>query len=171
MLTFPDEGITVAGVRGPLTLDDALFQVRKSARIAALQLARADRIVGTRHVRSAALHALRAQAEGRMQANTLETEFMRYLAGERQVKSALTKMGLAEENETVVVVGFGAKAKDAVHHFVEALGLREDDSVLEANDAKLAAFGVTEQQLASTTPARRFDIALEHVALVDLMRS
>ena len=171
MHDFPDEDVAVAGVLGPLSLDDALFQARKSARIAPLQLARADRIVGTDHIRSAALHAARSLAEGRAQAKSLDVEFMRYLAGERQIKSALAKMGLGETNAAVAVVGFGPKRKDAIEHFVDSLGLREDDKVLDASDAKLAAFGITATQLAATTPSRRLDLALEAVALVDLMRN
>lgn len=169
MLDFADEDVAVAGARGPLGLDDALFQARKSARIAPLQLARADRIVGPRHVRSAALHAHRALAQGNAHAKTVDVEFMRYLAGERQIKSALAKMGLGESNDSIAVVAFGPKRRDAVQHFMEALGLREDDSLLDASDAKLTAFGITPTQIGATTHERRFDLALEAVALVDLM--
>lgn len=171
MLDFPDEDVAVAGARGPLGLDDALFQARKSARIAPLQLARADCIVGTRHVRSAAVHAKRSFAEGRAHAKTLDVEFMRFLAGEAQIKAALAKMGLQEANDAVAVVAFGPKRADAILHFMDALGLREDDGLLDASDAKLAAFGVTPNMLAATTPEHRFDLALEAVALVDLVRS
>jgi tRNA threonylcarbamoyladenosine modification (KEOPS) complex Cgi121 subunit len=169
MIDFPDEDLALAGLRGPLQLADVLFQAKKSQRIAPLQVVRADRVVGPDHVRQAARCARRAIAQGRAQANSLETEFLRYLAAERQVKSALAKMGLPEVADSAVAVAFGPKRLDALQHFAEALGADEDDSLAEASLQKLQGFGITETALAATTPARRLDLALEAVAAVDLM--
>jgi len=170
VLDFPAEDVALAGLAGPLKLEDVLFQARKSARIAPLQVVRADRVVGPDHVRQAARCATRALAQGRAQANSLETEFLRYLAGERQVKSALAKMGLPEVADAAVAVAFGPHRADALRHFAEALGAEEDDGLAGASMEKLRAFGVSEAMLAATTPARRLDLALEAVAAVDLMR-
>lgn len=159
-----------AGVLGPLRLDDVLFTARKSNRIAPLQVVRADRVLGPAHLQSAAWHAQRAEAEGRMQAKTVEVEFARYLAGERQIKAALAKVGLHDEAPAGVVVGLGPKAADAVDHFVHSLGLRTDPAVAEASDAKLAAFGVTPAMRQATLGDPVLAV-LEMVALVDLMRS
>jgi tRNA threonylcarbamoyladenosine modification (KEOPS) complex Cgi121 subunit len=169
MMDFPDEDAALSGLAGPLRLEDVLFQVKKSARIAPLQVVRADRVVGADHVRQAARLARRALAEGRAQANSLETEFLRYLAGERQVRSALAKMGLPDVAASAVAVAFGPKRRDALTHFAEALGAEEDDGLAAASMEKLRAFGVSEAALAATTPARRLDLALEAVAAVDLM--
>jgi tRNA threonylcarbamoyladenosine modification (KEOPS) complex Cgi121 subunit len=169
MMDFPTEELALAGLRGPLQLADVLFQAKKSQRIAPLQVVRADRVVGADHVRQAARCARRAIAQGRAQANSLETEFLRYLAAERQVKSALAKMGLPEVAGSAVAVAFGPKRVDALRHFAEALGAEEDDSLAAASMEKLQAFGITETALAATTPARRLDLALEAVASVDLM--
>ena len=170
MMDFPDEELALVGLRGPLKLEDVLFQVKKSSRIAPLQVVRADRVVGADHVRQAARCARRAIAEGRAQANSLETEFLRYLAGERQVKSALAKMGLPEVADAAVAIAFGPKRRDALQHFAEALGAREDDALAAASMTKLRAFGVSDAALSATTPARHLDLALEAVAAVDLMR-
>jgi tRNA threonylcarbamoyladenosine modification (KEOPS) complex Cgi121 subunit len=170
MMDFPAEDLALAGLRGPLKLEDVLFLVKKSARIAPLQVVRADRVVGADHVRQAARCARRAMAEGRAQANSLETEFLRYLAGERQVKTALAKMGLPEVADAAVAVGFGPHRADALTHLAEALGAEEDDGLAAASMAKLRSFGVAEAALAATTPARHLDLALEAVAAVDLMR-
>lgn len=168
-MEFPDEELAVAGLAGPLRLEDVLFQVKKSSRIAPLQVVRADRVVGVDHVRQAARHARRAIAQGRAQANSLETEFLRYLAGERQVKSALVKMGLPEVADAAVAVGFGPKGREAIIHFAESLGCDEEDSLAAASMAKLKAFGITDLALEATTPERRLDLALEAVAAVDMM--
>ncbi len=168
MMTFDDGQVSLAAVRGPLKLEDALFVSKKSNRIAPLQLVRSDRVLGTDHVRHAARLAARAAAEGRAQADKPEVEFLRYLAGERQIADAITKMGLPEVALGAVVIGLGTKGKDAVEHFVHTLGLIEDDALLAPSESKLLDFGVTAAQLAATTPARRLDLVLEAVASVDL---
>lgn len=176
----PDEQVAYAVLRGPIRLRDALFTAGKSNRIAPLQVVRHDRVVGPAHLRSAALHALRAQREGRMQANTVEVEFIRYLAGERQIQAAITKMGLPETTDGAdggsgfagcIVVSLGAKRMDALQHFVHSLGLIEDDSLLASTPDRLQAFGVTETMLTATTPSHHADLALELVAAVDGMRT
>lgn len=169
MIDFPAEELAMAGLRGPLKLEDVLFLAKKSQRIAPLQVVRADRVVGADHVRQAARCARRAIAEGRSQANSLETEFLRYLAAERQVKSALAKMGLPDVGDAAVAVAFGPKRRDALEHFAEAIGAPEDDGLVAASMAKLQAFGVSDAALQATTPERRLDLALEAVAAVDLM--
>jgi tRNA threonylcarbamoyladenosine modification (KEOPS) complex Cgi121 subunit len=169
MIDFPDEDLAMVGLQGPLNLEDILFQAKKSQRIAPLQVVRADRVVGPDHVRQAARCARRAIAEGRSQANSLETEFLRYLAAERQVKTALAKMGLPEVGDSAVAVAFGPKRIDALTHFAEALGAEEDDGLVAASMAKLQAFGITDLALRATTAERRLDLALEAVAAVDLM--
>jgi tRNA threonylcarbamoyladenosine modification (KEOPS) complex Cgi121 subunit len=169
MMDFPAEDLALAGLQGPLQLADVLFQAKKSQRIAPLQVVRADRVVGPEHVRQAARCARRAIAEGRSQANSLETEFLRYLAAERQVKTALAKMGLPEVSPSAVVVAFGPKRRDAITHFAEALGAEEEDALVAASMAKLEAFGITATAIGATTPERRLDLALEAVAAVDLM--
>ncbi len=172
MIDFPDAAMALVGVRGPLRLDDVLFQAKKSARIAPLQVVRADRVLGADHVHAATTHARRAIAEGRNHGKTLEVEFVRYLAGERQVRAALDKVGIPDAGtDAGVVVAFGDHRTDALRHYLHALGLDEDDAVLAPSEAKLVDFGVTALQLAATTPSRRMDLVLEAVAAVDLMRS
>lgn len=170
VLDFPEEQVAVAGIRGPLRLEDILFVAKKSNRIAPLQAVRADLVVGVDHVRSAAMHAQRAQRQGRMHANSVEVEFVRYLAGERQIRAALDKVGLPDGAASAAVVAFGPKRTDALQHFLHSLAPKQDDKVLEAAESKLVQFGITSKALQATTPARRMDLVLEAVASVDLLR-
>lgn len=170
MKHFPEDGVAMAGVRGPLKLDDALFMVGKAARIGPVQILRADRVLGVDHLRSAARHAARALEEGRNHADRPEVEFTRYASGERQIKKALQKMGLPDPVQEAVVVGLGDNAADAVDYFVDGLGLVEDDGLLEAREGDLEAFGVSGIQVEATTPSRHPDLVLEMVAAVDTFR-
>jgi tRNA threonylcarbamoyladenosine modification (KEOPS) complex Cgi121 subunit len=169
MLDFPAEEVALVGVRGPLRLEDVLFQAKKSARIAPLQVVRDACVVGPDHVRWAAHHARRAIAEGRAQGKSLEVEFLRYLAGSRQIKAALEKAGLPDNSSTAVAIAFGPKRLDALEHFTDSLGLKEDDGLATASLAKLQAFGITDAAIAATTQERRLDLVLEAVARVDLL--
>lgn len=169
MLDLPDEGIAVAGVRGPLSLQDALFMAGKACRIAPVQVLRTDRVVSLDQLRSAAWHAHRAFRDGRNQADRLEVEFTRYVAGERQIKKALQKIGLRDENDTAILVALGDRRRDAVPYFLDGLGLREDDGLLADRPEALAAY-VTDEQRAATPAARHLDLVLEAVAAVDTFR-
>ncbi len=170
MLDYPDEVSAFAGVHGPLRLDDVLLAAKKANRVAPLQILRADRVVGVDHLRSAAMHAQRAMNEGRNHADRLEVEFTRYAAGQRQIRKALDHMGVADGCPQAVVCAFGAKRADAIAYFIDFLGLKTDDAVMDASPAKLEQFGITATQMEATTPSRRLELALEAVAAVDLMR-
>lgn len=164
-----DGTVCAEEIVGPLRLEDLLFQAKKANRLAPLQVVRADRIVGFDHVVSAAEHAKRAVAEGRNQADRLEVELTRYLAGKRTIKEALAHMGVEDGMEHAVVIAVGEHAADAVEYFVEMLGLRTSD-VWDIDAAKLEAFGIEAAAIEATTPERRPDLVLEAVAAVDLMR-
>jgi len=170
LLDFPEEEVAMAGILGPLRLEDILYIAKKSNGIAPLQAVRDDLIVGPDHVRMAASHASRAQREGRMQAKTLEVEFVRYLSGQRQIRAALDKMGLPDPAPSAAVVALGPKRTDALQHFLHALAPRLDDSLLDARESKLLAYGIGANAMAATTPERRLDLVLEAVAAVDLNR-
>ncbi len=170
MKDFPDESVAAAGVRAPLRLEDLLFAARKACRIAPLQVVRDQAVVGEAHLRSAALHAHRAFAEGRNHADRPEVEFLRYLTGQRQIKRALARAGVGDGANTAVVVALGERRMDALRYFLDYLGLNQDDALLEATPEKLAAFGISDAAREATTAARQADLVLEAVAAVDLMR-
>ncbi len=171
MMDYPEELVALCGVTGPLPLADVLYAAKKANRIGPLQVLRYDRVVGPDHVRTAALHAQRAFDEGRNQADRIEVEFVRYVAGERQIKRALAKMGIEDGADGAVVVSLGEKRLDALRYFVDYLGLREDNTLVEPTLEKLEAFGIPRDALAATTDDNRDDTVMEAVAAVDLMRS
>lgn len=161
----------IIGVRGPISLEDVLFLSKKGNRIGTVQVIRADRVLGRTHVESAIQHAERAWEEGRAHAKSLDVEFIRYVAGERQIRRAIEKMGIPETCDSAVIVGLGPNGDDAAHYLHDGLGAKRDDSVLEPSMDKLLAFGISSNQLAATTPGNEFDLALEAVAEVDLLRT
>ncbi len=170
MKDFADEQVAAAGVKGNLRLEDLLFAAGKACRIAPLQIVRSESVVGEAHLRSAALHAQRAFDQGRNHAERPEVEFLRYLTGQRQIKRALARAGVRDGATSAVVVALGEKRLDALRYFLDYLGLAQDDALLAATPAKLAAFGISDEAMEATTEARRYDLVLEAVAAVDLLR-
>ncbi len=171
MMDDPDLQVAAVGVRGPLNLDDVLFMAKRAQKFGPLQVVRDDRVVGFDHIRTAVLHAQRALAEERAKADKPEVEFTRYLAARRTIREAIAHMGYPDGSQTAIVVALGAMRHAAIEYFCEQLGLDTDDALIVADDAHLEAFGITTTQVGATDPTVRFDLALEAVASVDLMRS
>lgn len=145
---------------------DAAARVAEEARGAA-QVMDARYICGKEHLEVAAEKALRAREQGRMSARTLAGEILLYASGERQIKEAIRKMGVREDTTAVGVVVVG---EVDIEEVIAAIGLTRDDSVLEASPAKLVAYGISKEELASVDPDRAVDLVLEKVALVDLLK-
>lgn len=170
MIDLPEAQACITLVRGPLRLDDVLFQAKKACRLGPLQVVRHDRVVGTDHIAAAAIHMWRAMDEGRNQADKPEVEFTRFLSGKRTIKEALTHMGVPDGAEAGIVVGLGPERAKAVEYFVEMLGLEEGDMPAPTMEAA-RAFGISDDALEATTEALGLDLVLEAVAGVDLARS
>lgn len=172
LVDWPEEETAAVGVRGPVSLDDVLFVGSKANKIAPLQAVRADRVAGPDHIRLAARNARRAFAEKRNQADRLEVEFTRYLAGERQIRVAIQKMGVEDKGGDVILVAFGPKRHDALEFYVHAAGATLAHDLLEEDPARLAkaarAFGIVLTE-GSHAPAPQ-DLVLEAVATVDLLK-
>ncbi len=166
MMDFDD--LAMQGVRGPLKLDDVLFMARKATKFGALQVVRDDRVCGADHIVHAATLAKRAHAEGRSSADKPEVEFLRYLAGKRTIREAIDHMGLPGDVETAILIAFGPQREAAIAYFMDQLGLDADDGLLVADEAHARAFGISDAQLAATTPERRLDLVLEAVAGTEL---
>ncbi|HEV8360341.1 MAG TPA: KEOPS complex subunit Cgi121 [Candidatus Thermoplasmatota archaeon] len=115
-----------------------------------VQLVRAEAVVSEAHLASAALHARRAVAEGRARAQSLGLEFLRYLAGERQIARAIATAGLAPEGREAIAVALGGDPRAALSAVARALAV----------------------DVVWALPAARGDerAALERVALLDLER-
>lgn len=170
MIDDSEEQVAATGVLGPLRLDDILFTAKKANRLAPLQVVRADRVVGMPHIVAAARMAKRCADEGRAGADRPEVEFTRFLAARRTIRDAIDHMGVPDDAPAGIVVAMGEHRHAAIELFVDALGLKVDDSVIAGGEDRLRAFGVTDEQLAATNPGVHDAIAVEMVCSVDLMR-
>ena len=118
-------------------------------------------VCGKDHVISAVRHAERSFEHGTNRSKTLLTEILLYAAGERQISKALEKIkpkaGCREFALALLNVPDNLKLSD--------VGMKIDDSILDANEAKADALG-----LDRTFDIPIEDLALEMVALLDLAK-
>ncbi|MEE9223817.1 MAG: KEOPS complex subunit Cgi121 [Thermoplasmata archaeon] len=160
----------IKGARGSIaSVDDALDKVNQfcKERDCEAQMMDAGLVFGTTHILSAFDHAQRAFDEGRNSSRTLATEVLLYASGERQISESIEKMGIKDGTTEFCIILLGeADIGDLVHD----LGLKEDDSVLEGNTSKLEAFGISQREMDTVPVERVFDLVLERVAMVDLLK-
>jgi len=123
-----------------------------------------DMVFGTAHVRSAAMHAAKAIAEGKNSSDSLAMETLLYASGERQLSGAIRKMSVRPETERVVLAVVRGR-------FSPGEGWTRLPEAGPAPDrARLARFGVTETEMSTVSEDRLTELVLEKVAAVDVIK-
>lgn len=122
-----------------------------------------DMVFGSDHVRSAAAHAARATAEGKNSSESLAMETLLYASGERQLSSAIRKMSVRQETESVVV----AVVRGQFSPGEEWSKLPE---MAAPDKARLVRFGITEKEMSTVAEDRLAELVLERVAAVDVVK-
>lgn len=130
-----------------------------------IQVLNASFVCGKEHLVSAVEHALRAFKRGENRAESLANELLLYASGERQIKTALEKVGIKNCDVQIAVVIIG---ECRVEELLNDLKLERDDSVLEWSKEALRLFGVGDDEIKAVDECRIQDLILERVALVDL---
>jgi len=131
----------------------------------AVQLVRPEVVAGPRHIASAAVHAMRAFAEGRGRTQSLELELLCYLTGQRQIREALARGGLPPGATRAVAVALGGAPRDALEAVAASLAAARSWEIPRAGPEVLAALGAP--RAVAGDPELR---ALERVALLDTER-
>ena len=127
----------------------------------------ADMVFGGEHLLVAWEHTERAFDRGRNIATDRMMEVLLFAAGERQIETALAKIGLKEGQGgmALLIVGEGDSAP-----LLDKLGLERADELLEGRMDKLSSIGLTPEEIRSVERERVFDLVLERVALGELWR-
>ncbi|MEE9163388.1 MAG: KEOPS complex subunit Cgi121, partial [Thermoplasmata archaeon] len=112
-------------------------------------------------------HTERAFKRGTNIASDRMIEVLLFAAGERQIETALEKMGLKEGRTRMVLLILG---KGDPAQLIGQLGLERADELLDARIDMLAAFGVSQEEMESVDGQRVFDLVFERVALGELWR-
>ena len=161
--------VLLAGLKGEVSdTEEALRAARNAGGAdASVQLMRASMVFGRIHLESAIDHAMRAFEQGRNASNSLATETLLYASGTRQIDRAIKKMGIREGDSEIALVAFGEFSLD---EFVEKADFKQDDSVLDGDASMLVEYGISKKEIASIPESKVFDLVLERVAMVDLLK-
>lgn len=125
----------------------------------------ADYVTGERHLLSAYEHALRGFGSGSNRTKDVAMETLLYVTGDRQISRALKKAGKIDgAKELAILVTDGD-----IDTLISALGCERDDSLLSLSIEKLDRLGITEAERATVPEDRWGDLALERVALFDVL--
>ncbi|UCE91345.1 MAG: hypothetical protein JSV90_08020 [Methanobacteriota archaeon] len=124
-----------------------------------------DMTFGADHLTSALHHAKKAFAEGRNSSDSLAMETLLYASGERQLSSAIRKMGVDDETTGVVIARLTEVDVDP-----ETGWTPYRDDLRQPDEERLLRFGISREELATAHETRRLDLVLEKVAAVDLIR-
>jgi KEOPS complex subunit Cgi121 len=172
--------IKIVGAQGNIkNVDDFLKKVFSFAQEhqVIIQLFDADVIYGKNHLISAAEHAVRAFARKANTTNSLVMEILLYASGERQLKLAISKMGIkaGKGNVAFVLIDDIKDAKGKISNqltdeLLKLVSLKRDDKVLDGNEDTLRKFGISENEINTVTKAKYGDLILEKVAMVDIIK-
>jgi tRNA threonylcarbamoyladenosine modification (KEOPS) complex Cgi121 subunit len=150
------------GMAGPLM--DRMLRIADESGISLL-IIKADMTFGPDHLASAWYHARKAFDEGRNSSDSLAMETLLYASGERQLSSAIRKMGVDGDTTGVVVARLTPgefEPEEGWIHFADVGQKPEGD--------RLARFGISPEEMGTIDEEDWLDLVLERVAAVDLIR-
>lgn len=134
-----------------------------------IQVFNADLIYGKKHITSAVEHAKRAMIRKTNTTNTIEMEILLYASGDRQLKNAISKMGVKKGNANIAF--FIENKSDEIEEIIlKELLLKRDDKILKGDVNTLKKFGITDDEIATVSKAKYGHIILEKVAMVDIIK-
>lgn len=129
-----------------------LRQLKEIAGGVETQIIDARSIAGRDHLRFAVLNALKAWKQDRRMSESLAIEILLYASGQRQIKNAISFLGVTSGSRNLAVIGVSSE-KSSLERFRarlrEVLGGEIDESVLEEgdSDAIKRIFAITDVQL------------------------
>lgn len=140
-----------------------------------IQLFDAHLIFGKDHLLSAYRHAKRSLERGETSTHSLGKEVLLYASGERQIIKAIKKMGIKDgENNVVVVFLYTSDLTDSINDiidlFLDEFKFKKDDSVLNPEKSLLKKFGIENAAISSVRNDQVFNLVLEKIALVDVIK-
>jgi len=174
--------LLVIGIRPslPCSVQEVLKSISSDPEIS-VQIFRAESVAGYEHLLTAAYLSVKAWAARRNLAKSPAIEVLLYASGKRQIKEAITRVGVTEGSRGWVVIALSNSrtklnaARKAIMHYGS-----EDGHLVELTEDKFPflvdRYGITRDELAvaeqlSTSKSEALkSLVLERVALSELYR-
>jgi len=147
----------IIGLRGNVPFEEMSERLRSTG--ADVAIMDAEMVFGRIHAISAADHAERSFVNGTNRSKTFLTEFLMYMAGERQISKALERM--KPKGRDIVAVIFSGDSKQ-----LEDIGER-DDTLIDGTEEKAGRIGLNKNGLNVSYD----DLVLEMVAMLDILKN
>ena len=140
-----------------------------------IQLFDADMIFGENHLISAFDHAKRAFERNDASTHSLGMEILLYASGERQIKKAIEKMGVKKEKSSMIVLFIHNSSQldsidNIIDTFLEYFNLKRNDTFIEPDRSKLIEYGISEKAVSTVKSDQIYQLLLEKIALVDVIK-
>jgi len=140
-----------------------------------IQLFDASMIFGSIHLKSAFVHALRAFQREEMATHSLGMELLFYASGERQITRAIQKMGIKQGETTIIICflfpkNFHNNIDTIIDNFLTHFDLKQKESVIEPDKTMISRFGISNNAISSVKHDQLFQLVLEKIALVDVIK-
>ncbi|MEM3565906.1 MAG: KEOPS complex subunit Cgi121 [Candidatus Bathyarchaeia archaeon] len=173
--------VAIAGFRDVKIADveDFLETVRKClAKNVEAQFFDAWLVVTWQHLYFAALNAINAFKNGINISKSLAVEMLLYASAQRQIRKAMSLLGVKPNCEAIAVLVVGEKAEDvetALQVISNVVGGRRDDAVLELSREKIGvireAFEISDAELEAIVKGNDLmqalvNLVIERVALL-----
>ena len=146
-----------------------------------IQILDSKSVAGFEHVMTAALLTVKSWSEGRNLAHSPSTEVLLYSSAKRQIKEAISSMGVSEGSEGWVILAL-SDSQQKLESFAATLGQygRDDDELVELTEGKfegiMEKFKITEEELQISEPlvgsktSALKSLVMERAALSELYR-
>ena len=140
-----------------------------------IQLFDAHMIFGKPHLISAFEHAKRSIQREEKATHSIGMEVLLYASGERQIKKAIKKMGIKKDRYSFVAIflhssEFIDEIDTFINEFLTHFHLEKNDSVISPDINMLPEYGIGKQAISSVSKDQVFQLVLEKIALVDVIK-
>lgn len=125
-----------------------------------IQALNSDMIVSEEHLLSAVLHSLRTFETKENITKSIENEILVYASCERQIKNAIEKLGIKDENVALAIIGKYDEKK--LIEFLEIEKVKFEKKEKEI----FLKFGITKEEISSAE--NPYELILEKIALLDI---
>lgn len=124
-----------------------------------IQALNSKMIVSKEHLLSSVLHSLRSFERKENIAKNIENEILLYASCERQIKNAINKVGIKDENIALTIIGKCDEKK-----LIEFLEIKRKKK--RKKEKKLLKFGFSKKEIFSAENVH--DLILEKIALLEI---
>jgi KEOPS complex subunit Cgi121 len=136
-----------------------------------IQAFNADLIYGKNHIISAYEHAKRAIDRNKNSTNSFEMEILLYTSGERQLKTAIPKIGVKKGESKIALLFIDDELPNKfINNILDNLSLSRDDEALKGDLKTLKNFGLSDTEIGTINKKNYENLILEKIALVDLIK-